>query len=202
MQTEKIHKKLDDLFDNDKSRNFVNHLIRAYLPVGKADKVWEKPKGRFRCVLTNVSLISVGEVMEGVNSEQYRQDFLEHLKSWASEEHRVESPMKKLLDGKILGFTGKNTDTYMCQEAYHAFYDWVVTKMLRGDKHINWLVSSMKREKFINRAESVANDDETKAALKKIKKSTKNGKRATTKLGDLGALQQLKSKMEEENGGE
>ena len=42
----------------------------------------------------------------------------------------------------------------------------------------------------------MAVDDESKKALNRIKKSTGGGKRATTKLGDLDALQQLKLKME------
>lgn len=195
MSNEKIHKKLDELFENPKSRNFINHLVRSYLPVSKADKVWEKPKGKFRCVLTNAPLISVEEALQGVNSEEFRTNFMEHLKSWASEENRVESPMKKMLKGRVLGFTGEKTDTYMSQEGFHAFYDWVVTKMLKGDKHINWLLNSMEREAFLDRAEAVADDDDTKKAVERLKKSTGNG-RATMALGDLGVLQQLKEKME------
>lgn len=197
MQTEKIHKKLDKLFEDEKSRNFINHLVRSYLPIGKADKVWEKPKGKFRCVLTNTPLISIGELMDGMNSEEYKQDFLSHLKTFTSEEKNTEHPIKKFLNGRVIGFSSEKTDTAMCQEAYQAFYDWVITKMLTGDKHINWLVNSMKRNSFIDRAEELATDDESKAALKRIKKSSKNGKKATTKLGDLDALQQLKNKMEE-----
>jgi hypothetical protein len=196
MQSEKIHNKLDEMILNPKSKSFLNHLVRSYLPVGKSDKVWDKPEGPFKCVLTNTPLISVSEVMEGIQSEEFKTKFMENLKGWASEEQRVSSPMTEFLNGRVLGFTGENTTTYMSQEAFQAFYDWVVTRLLKGDKHISWLLSTMKREAFLKRAEVVADNTETQEALKRIKKNTNEGKRATTKLGDLGALQQLKAKME------
>jgi hypothetical protein len=196
MQSEKIHKKLDEMISNPKSKSFLNHLVRSYLPIGKSDKVWNKPEGSFKCVLTNVQLISVSEVVDGINSEEFKTKFMETLKNWASEEQRVNSPMKEFLNGRVLGFTGENTTTYMSQEAFQAFYDWVVKRLLNGDKHITWLLSSMNRESFLKRAESIATDSETIDALNRIKKNSKDGKRATTKLGDLDALQQLKAKME------
>lgn len=195
MSNEKFYKKLDELFDDAKSKNFINHLVRSYLPVSKTEQVWDTPKGKFRCVITNAPLISVEEALKGVESEQFRTDFMEHLKSWSNEENRVESPMKKMLKGRVLGFTGDNTNTYMSQEGFHIFYDWVVTKMLKGDKHINWLLNTIDRQDFITRAEAVADDVETKKAVERLKKSSNEG-RATMKLGDLGVLQQLKEKME------
>jgi hypothetical protein len=196
MQSEKIHQKLDEMLSNPKSKSFLNHLVRAYLPVNKTDKVWDKPEGTFKCVLTNKQLISVSEVMEGIQTEEFKSAFMANLKNWASEEQRVERPMEKFLNGRVLGFTGKDTTTYMSQEAFQIFYDWVVTKLLSGDKHIGWLLSTTRREAFLKRAEAIADNEETINALNRIKKSTNDGKRATTKLGDLDALQVLKAKME------
>jgi len=196
MEKNRIQKKLDELFENPKSKNFLNHLIRAYLPIGKAVKVWDKPEKKFRCVLTNAPLISIGEALDGMQTEEFKADFHTHLKAWVNGNQEVQSPMVKMLNGKVLGFTGDDTTTYMSQEAYQEFYNWVVSKMLSGDKHINWLINSMQKDQFVKRAESVASDDVQKKALKAIKKSIKNHKRATTTLGDLGVLQELKAKLE------
>lgn len=195
-ETNKIHKRLDRLFESPKSKNFINHLVRSYLPVYKIEKVVERPKGRFKCVITDQSLISLNEAFEGIQSDDFKNDFLQHARTMFDEEQRTESPMKKMLKGRVLAFTGEKTDTYMSQEGFHAFYDWVVGKMLKGDKHINWLLSSMQREQFLDRAELVADDEESKKALAKIKSHTNKGRKPSTTFGDLEVLQQLKAKME------
>jgi hypothetical protein len=147
-------------------------------------------------VLTNKPLISIEEVFKATNSEEFKTNFNEHLKAWVNGDSTVEAPLQKMLKGKVLGFTGEDTTTYISQEAYQEFYNWVVNKMLSGDKHINWIINSMQKEDFVNRAESVATGDGQKKALATIKKSIKANKRATMTLGDLGVLQQLKSKLE------
>lgn len=44
MEKTDIIKKIDTLYASDKSKNFVLHLVRAYLPVNKAKKVFFKPE--------------------------------------------------------------------------------------------------------------------------------------------------------------
>lgn len=197
MDRERIYSKLEDLLSNPKSKNFLNHLIKSYLPVNKTQKVWDKPEGKFKCVLTNVPLISVNEALEGINTEEFKKDFFKHLKSFASEDQREESPIKKMLNGRVLAFSAKKTDTFMSQEAFQAFYDWVVMKMLSGDKHINWVIRSMNKEKFLDRAEVVVTD-ETRESLDNIREVINNAKMATTSLGEFDALKDLKAKMEAE----
>lgn len=199
MESNRIHKKLDELYSNPKSKKFLNHLIQSYLPIDKAVKVWEKPESKFRCVLTNAPLISISEALAGMASEEFKTDFMNHLKAWANSDSSVENPVKKMLAGKVLGFTGEDTTTFMSQEAYQAFYDWVVNKMLHGDKHINWLIKSMRNDSFVKRAESIANDDESKKVLETMKTNIKETQKVTTTFGDLTALQELKAKFESNN---
>lgn len=197
MQREEIYKKLDEMLEGKKSRNFLNHLIRSYLPVDKVTKVLDKPSGDIKCVITNIKLVSVNEILTTLQTEEYKEKFLKLIKnSLTNEGNNQTNPMVEMLEGRVLGYRGEKTDTYMSHEAVQAFFDWVMTKMLKGDKHINWLLSSMNRQKFIKRAESIANDSETIASVNRLKKSTQNGLRATTKLGDLTILQELKEKME------
>lgn len=196
MENNRIHKKLDELFENPQSKNFLNHLIRAYLPISKSVKVMEKPEKKFRCVLTNAPLISISEALNGMDSEEFKSDFNNHINAFMDGDASVQDPISNMLKGRVLGFTGEDTTTYMSNEAYQEFYNWVVSKMLSGDKHINWLINSMQKEEFVNRAESVATDDGQKKALAAIKKSIMSHKKATTTLGDLGVLQQLKEQLE------
>lgn len=190
-----INKKLDDLLENPKSRGFLNHLIRAYLPISKCVKVYNKPEKKMRCVLTNIPLISVSEALDGIKTEEFKEDFLTHLKSWANGDSSVQTPMDKMLKGRLLGFTGENTTTYLSQEAYQIFFDWTTMKILSGDKHINWVINSTLKNHFVDRAENLKIDDSQKKRLNTIKKKIKAHKANTTTFGDLDVLKNLKAKL-------
>ena len=194
MTTEQIHASLDEMLTNPKSKNFLNHLVRAYMPVSNVDKVWDQPKGDFKCVLTRTPLISVGEVMQGMQTEEYKADFMKGLKGLLDENTKYENPVVKLLGDKTLGLTGKDTTTFMSFSAYQGFMDWVITKALKGDKHINWLLGSIRRDSFIGRAEGI--QDET--VQKKVQQIAKQKQTSTTySMGDASdVLAKLKAKME------
>ena len=194
MTTEQIHVSLDAMLTNPKSKNFLNHLVRAYMPVSNVDKVWDQPKGDFKCVLTRTPLISVGEVMQGMQTEEYKADFMKGLKGLLDENTKYENPVIKLLGDKKLGLTGKDTTTFMSFSAYQGFMDWVITKALKGDKHINWLLGAIRRDSFIGRAEGI--QDET--VQKKVQQIVKQKQTSSTySMGDASdVLAKLKAKME------
>jgi hypothetical protein len=196
MAKNRTHEKLDKLYADKKARNFINHLIRSYLPMNKVYKIMEKPDGKpanFKCALSNQPLVSINELLERLNSEETKQDFMNNIKNLFKEGDERYSIAESLLGRQSLGVQGKNTDTYMSYEAFQSFYDWVVTKMLMGDKHINWVLGKVNRSKFNERAENIENP-ELQAKLEKL--NTVN--QATFTLGDLGALQALKNKMDNE----
>lgn len=194
MTSEQISKKLDELYADKKARNFFNHLVRAYFPVSKVEKVFTKPRGPFKCVLSNENLISTSEVLAGIYSDEFKADFNNHLKSMFDTTSTVEHPMAKLIGDRKMGVTSSDTNTHMAFSTFQVFYDWVVTKMLMGDKHINWLLKDITRSEFMDRAETIQNPDLQKK-VKGIKKT--EVKSATYTLGDAGSvLQQLKAKME------
>jgi hypothetical protein len=54
---------------------------------------------------------------------------------------------KELSDENKLGVTGKDTTTYMSNLAYKTFEAWVLDKSKGGDKHIHWLLKTIKGDK-------------------------------------------------------
>jgi hypothetical protein len=194
MTTEQIHASLDKMLANPKSKNFLNHLVRAYMPVSNVDKVWDKPKSDFKCVLTQSPLISVQEIMQGMQTEEYKADFMKSLKSIFDENAEHENPVVILLGDKTLGLTGKDTTTFMSFSAYQGFMDWVITKSLNGDKHINWLLGSIRRDSFLKRAENIQDE----GVQKKVQQIVKQKQTTTTySMGDASdVLAKLKAKME------
>ena len=192
MMQEQIFETLDKMLENPKSKNFLNHLVRSYLPTSNVEKVWDKPSGDFKCVLTKEPLICGGEILSGMQTEEFKNNLMTSMKSMFDENADKTTPMMKLIGEKKLALTGKETTTFMSYPAYQVFVDWVITKSLKGDKHINWLMNGINRNMFISRAENF-NDVEVQNKLKKINPS----KSATFTLGESNdALAQLKAKLE------
>jgi hypothetical protein len=194
MAQEQINATLDAMLANPKSKTFLNHLVRAYMPVTNVTKVIEKPKGDFKCVLTRDSLQSVTEIQTAIADEKVQAFFLENLgKALASKESVSE--LEKLIGNNKLAFTGKDTTTFMSYQATQAFIDWIITKSLNGDKHINWLLGGIRRASFIERAENTQND----GVQKKVDnfKKANNPKTATFALSDSSdVLSKLKAQLE------
>lgn len=191
-----IHTSLDTMLENPKSKTFLNHLVRGYMPATNMKYLIDKPKGDFICVLTKDKLLSGQDVLAEAKLGEAKNDFVKFLDTiFDDKTFSLASPMAKLVIENNLGVTGKDTNTYMSFAAYQAFIEWVITKSLKGDKHINWLLGSIRRNTLIARAESIQDPAVQKkvAAFKK-----QESKVATYSLGDLGVLQNLKSKLEAE----
>jgi hypothetical protein len=93
-----------------------------------------------------------------------------------------------------MGLTGKDTTTFMTVEAFQTFCDWVITKALKGDKHINWLIGGINRNSFLKRAENIQ-DGDVQNKVKNINNA--KDRSATYTLGDASeALLKLKKKLE------
>jgi len=179
MAKSKIFTSLDNMLENPKSKNFLNHLIRGYFPITNTKKVFSKPEGDFKCVLTNKKLISVDEVRAEIQSEEFKQTFLENIKVELNGETIKTNPYKNILGDKQLGFTGNDTTTFMSLDALVEFYDWVLTESLKGNKHINWLLKSINYSAKTNK-EFIAKDKP-----KKIKPTTFSLGEASDVLGKL-----------------
>jgi hypothetical protein len=193
MNQEQIHASLDKMLANPKSKNFLNHLVRAYMPISNVEKVWDTPEKDFKCVITRDPLFSAADILKGIQTEEFKADFMNHLKSLFSEE-KVESPISKLVGEKKMGVTGKDTTTYMSYPAFQEFYNWVITKSLNGDKHINWLLGSIRRTSFMERAAKIQ-DVGVQKKVEDFKKTT--GSSSTYTLGDASdVLAKLKAKLE------
>ena len=195
-QTE-IFAKLDEMLAKPKSRNFLNHLVRSYVPSSKTDKVWVKPEGEFKCVLTGVELFSLDEWYSQTQSQDYAKAFTDGLLKLLNE-NKYENPLLKVMGDKKSAIKGTNTDTFMAADVYHSFMEWVITKSFKGDKHISWLLGSVRREQFLDVAR-LSDDKQVAKKAKDLEKQITKDNTAKYSLGDANdALLKLKQKMENE----
>lgn len=178
MQKEKIYQILDEMLSNPKSKNFLNHLIRAYIPSTNLIKVMETPEKDFKCVLTKDKLLSVNDMLMIINTEEYKDLVFKNIQSVFT--GIMDDIMGDFFKDKHLGITGNNTTTYMSITTYQIFNEWVFNKSLNHDKHINWLLNSILPKKE-----------------NKTKNFSYSNKNSTYNLGDASnVLLNLKTKME------
>src|ERR1017187_3933410 len=107
MTSQEIHASLDKMLENPKAKNFLNHIVRSYMPISNVKILDETPKGYFKCALTRDELISKDGILKGMQTEQFKTDFMNSLKTIFDEKVDTTSPMVKLMNDKKLGVTGK-----------------------------------------------------------------------------------------------
>lgn len=205
-RSEEIFLKIEEIYQRKSKdgkpvgKNFVTHLLRAYFPVGKAQRVIDVPEKLMKCAITGQSLFAVGELW---NSIQEDKDFFKNMtKSMFShidpEAEKVDSPIAKIANGRVIGITGENTDTYLCQESYEGLFNWYANKILHGDKHISWVIHDMRRKNTITSIREKLPAAEDQKKIDRIEKISKHPERATMSLGDLSVLQELQAKLKQQ----
>lgn len=195
---------IQKLYAEKKSQGFVNHLIGAYLPTNKVEKVWTFKGGqKHRCNVCGAKLFDIETVFQNMrkNDEKIQAEFGETLRKQINgEEVKLEEhPMYKYVtQGAVQAHTGKKTDTCLCMSCIRDLLDLTQTGILSGDKNLTWRVNKLQREEtFDVFKDSDKLQPEEKDQVEKIEKKVERSpdKKITT-FGDLKVLQDLKAKME------
>lgn len=197
--------KIEELYENEKSRGFVNHLIHAYLPVYKATKIWqfEDKKPVHKCSICGQQLLDIETVFQRVQqSREFAGEFVDEIrKDIAGKPTKFEDRfmVKHVTKGAVMGWTGEKTTTHLCQQCIQELFDMVTTGLLTGDKNINYQINKMRRNTFFETLTSSPslNPSEIKVVENIQQKVEKTPQHKAT-FGDLEVLQQLKKKMEED----
>lgn len=197
--------KIEQLYENEKARGFVNHLIHAYLPVNKITKVWEFEKNKpHKCSICGHELIDIETVFERVQkSKDFASEFVDQIrKDIEGKPTKFEDRfmVKHVTHGAVMAWTGEKTDTMVCQSCVQELLNMVQMGLLMGDKNITYQVNKMQRSQMFGSfiSSPSLNSDEIKV-VEKIEKKIENNPQHKATFGDLEILQKLKEKMEKED---
>lgn len=197
--------KIQELYEAEKSRGFVNHLMHAYLPIYKMTKVWqfEDKKPVHKCSVCGRELIDIETVFARVQkSQEFAGEFVDEIrKDVEGKPVKFEDRfmVKHVTRGAVMAWTGEKTTSTICQQCAQDLLDLVTTGLLRDDKNITYQVNKMKRRTmFESFTSSPALNPSEVQMVQKIEKKVENNPKHVATFGDLEVLQQLKKKMEEE----
>lgn len=139
-------KKCFDLYEGEKSRNFMLHMTRAYSFWKSVNRVFAfREQQRHKCALCDIKLASVTEAAEhAFKDEAARAASLAIMKSAANIEQPVDETLAK--HAVKIAYEGDGTDTCLCDECAVAVKEFAMKSVLDGDKRINRIITEL-REK-------------------------------------------------------
>lgn len=178
-------------------KNFITHLLRAYFPQGKAQRVLDVPATPMKCAITGQKLFAMGELWNAMHDDK---DFFKKMTkslliNLDPEAEKVESPFAEVANGRVVAIVGEKTDKYLCQEAYEGLFNWYANKILHGDPHINWLIKDMRQKSTLQTIRERLPEAEDQKKIDRAEQILKHPKRASMSLGDMTALQELQAKL-------
>jgi len=140
-KTEIALNKIRKLYEDPKSHKFVLHLIHAYMPVYKAQKIFES--GKYKCCILNEEVMTVNDQLEIVQNLDMRTFIQGMINEDARKKTQEEIIAKK--NNREVGLIGEHTDKCLSLPAFEALQTFMSNEILNGNREINGLVRSMMR---------------------------------------------------------
>lgn len=205
MTDQEVYSKIEEIYNSEKGKNFITHLINSFFPADKAEFMWFDPEDnrKMECCITGTPLMSKGEAFEKATSDMetdlkmFTAAVLETVddpnsgeKAKALAEHR-----KKKFEGKILGLHSKESSKFLCEQAWQQLYNFYATELIKGNGHMAWVGKNMRKKAFIEHRKSSGKPLEKKEeqVLNKVV-----NKPAKVNMDDRGVLKALKEKLDSE----
>jgi len=207
---QKIQEYFDEMYKGARSKKFVLHLIRAYIPVSNVEKLWGAPMRNFRCCISEKPLAAGNNILEKINDKAKNKIVLDFMVEPFSDSNMGNTKISKnFFKEKDLGVKGKDTETYMSLTMFNEFHKWVLLKILSGDKGVKEATQPYRTVEMLTVVSTLAKTDEEKAraeslikkakvAIKRQEKRFAKFEETKTTMGDMftGDLEALKAKLD------
>ena len=219
---EEIYKKIEEIYGQEKGKNFITHLIRSFLPINRSKFMFELNKDKkMICAITGSRLICRAEVMKFQldNVDAILKNFSERI----LEGKVIENPLTENFKGKFVAIECEGSNRLLTLTAVEQLFNFSATELLKGNKHIEFVLRDEQKKEMAktktetdsehysewNKIKTFYPTDEIKTKKFNLKtpekfktekpkyEKPKETKEVST-FGDLAALQNLKKKLEEE----
>jgi hypothetical protein len=202
---EEIYKKIEEIYGQEKGKNFITHLLRSFLPISRSKFMFELNKDKkMICAITGSKLICRAEVIKFQldNVDAILKNFSERIL-----EGKTENPLTENFKGKFVAIECEGSNRLLTLTAVEQLFNFSATELLKGNKHIEFVLrDEQKKEMAKIDSEPLKIDfltkykkaDKQKPLESKPKFEKPKEKEVFSTFGDLAALQNLKKKLEEE----
>jgi hypothetical protein len=206
---EEIYKKIEQIYGQEKGKNFITHLIRSFLPINGSKFMFELNKDKkMICAITGSRLICRAEVMKFQldNVDVILKNFSDRLLQKTTENIVIDN-----FKGKFMAIECESSNRLLTLTAVEQLFNFSATELLKGNKHIEFVLRDEQKKEMAKDSEALKIDfltkykkaDDKKKEQKPLESKPKfekpKEKEVFSTFGDLAALQDLKKKFEEEN---
>ena len=202
MTEQEIYKKIQSIYNSEKGKGFITHLLRSFFPVGKANYAWSTEEGvEYKCCITGAKLGTKDDIFATLHSEEGREawtkDFMAMTKAMASgakEYTHTEEFIALREKVKPLAVVAEKSNKCLSKEAYEQLQNFYVNELFRDNKHIIWISNNERAKetiKFAKKDGLVKTKREERAVHRKVEHSG-------MKLGDIKALQDIRNRIEKQ----
>lgn len=209
MSEQEVYSKIEEIYKTEKGKNFITHLIRSFYPANRSSFVTfheELGNKKLVCCITAKELFVKVDLASKVlaNQNVVMEKLQLGVKIALNEDVKPSEELLKheqdLQDMKsYIAVSCEKSDKLMSQIAFHQLANFFSTELLRGNKHIEWLLKDERSKEYVEHGKSkgwIRNTEEERV----LKKAASNmgGKSSKMSLGELSVLQDLKSRMEKQ----
>ncbi len=227
MQTkdEEIYKKIEEIYNTEKGKPFIIHLVRSFLPINRSTFMLSNPKNKkMKCAVMGTPLVSKGDLFKFnvENVDEIFKNISDRLLGKTTQNIVVDN-----FKGKLFAIECQNSDKVVCLQVVQQLYNFTCSELLKGNKNIEFVLKdeqrkevakySSKQESFVEKQNQVKSDEpKSKVAVFEQKKAFADRNKSnspsvnnqnneskkpevihsTTSLGDFSSLQKLKEQME------
>jgi len=202
MTDQQIYKKIEDIYNSEKGKGFITHLLRSFFPVGKGDYAWSREDGKvYKCCITGAKLGTKDDVWKALQSDEGKAAWINDFKAMSKAmvegktEYTHSEEFLALRDKvKPLAVVSEKSTKCLSKEAYQQLHNFYMNELFRDNKHINWIANNERAKETVTFAKKdgfVKNKREERAVHRKMEHSG-------MKLGDIQALQDIRDRMEKD----
>jgi|JI10StandDraft_1071094.scaffolds.fasta_scaffold42162_4 hypothetical protein len=227
MQTkdEEIYKKIEEIYNTEKGKPFIIHLVRSFLPINRSTFMLSNSKNKkMKCAVMGTPLVSKDELFKFnvENVDEIFKNISDRLLGKTTQNIVVDN-----FKGKLFAIECEKSDKVVCLQVVQQLYNFTCTELLKGNKNIEFVLKdeqrkelakySSKEESFVEKPNQVKSDEpKSKIAVFEQKKAFADRNKSnspsvnsqnneskkpevvhsTTSLGDFSSLQKLKEQME------
>ncbi len=197
-----IYNRIKDTYYSEKGKNFICHLIRAFLPISKVSLI-QKASGKMECCITNKVLLSVEELTEilrGQDPESVMAYLVKKTNDWSSKGNGDTNghPMDKLLKRKFMGIKCNTSEKYLSEMAWQELNRFAVDEVTNGNKHISSVIVDQKKKEENPDKQGIGRRKKNDIKVDRTKVEVQeyvNPKPAVQTLSDNSILKQLSEQM-------
>jgi hypothetical protein len=137
--------KFDILFNNERSKKFMNHLIFAFTPFAIVQTLETWSPDRFknkRCCICNALVVSRDELLQSV--PQMANATIERLRSLATgaEPKSMQQIIQEIFhEPAYIGSQSPDSKSLFCPVCIRAFFHWIELQLLNGNRAVHAVIS-------------------------------------------------------------